>query len=100
MLRLAILIYTLLLLRGLRSITRYRVYDRAEFAWGLTVAVFAIAATRPEAFVAHAIVAVVVVFLTVVAVPNRFVNQVVVSLVCAVGETLVLARGWASRRRP
>ena len=99
-LRLALLAYTLLLLKGLRRLTSYRSYDRAEFAWGLVVAIFAIAvaATRPEAFVAHTIIVVVAVFVTVLAVPNRFVNQLVISAVYTIGETLVVRTSlWALR---
>jgi PAS domain S-box-containing protein len=98
--RFALLAYTLLLLKGLRGLTSYRSYDRAEFAWGLAVAIFAIAvaATRPEEFVAHTIIVVVAVFVTVLAVPNRFVNQLMVSLVYTVGETLVVAPSlWTLR---
>jgi len=94
-LRFALLVYTLLLLRGLRKFTSYPAYDKAEFAWGLTFALFTIAtcATRPHAFVAHTTVVVLAVFVTVLIVPNRFSRQLILSLVFVVGETLVIARG-------
>jgi PAS domain S-box-containing protein len=91
--RLALIIYTLLLLKSMRGMKSYVAYDRAEFVWGLFVALFtvAIAATRPHTFIAHTIVVVIAVFLSLLAVPNRFVNQLIVSLVYTVGETLVIA---------
>jgi hypothetical protein len=52
--------------------------------------VIAVAATRPAAFIAHIIVMVLAVLLTVLAVPNRFTNQLTISLVYIIGETLVL----------
>ena len=94
-LRLALLGYTVRLLRRFRGMESYITYDRAEFTWGLSFAVFtvAIAATRPHAFIAHTIVVVLAVFLTVLAVPNRFSNQLIVSMVYAVGETFVIVPG-------
>jgi len=93
--RLAIVVHTALLLRILRKVTSYRAYDRAEFAWGLCVAVFSItiAASRPQAFFAHIIVTVVAVFITLLAIPNRFVNQLILSLAYLVGETGGLSCG-------
>jgi hypothetical protein len=75
-LKLALVAYTILLLKSLPRLTNYRSYDRAEFLWGLFIAVFAIAvaATRPTAFIAHIIVMILAVFITVLAIPNRFIN--------------------------
>jgi hypothetical protein len=89
--RLALLLHTVLLLRRLRGLTGWRAYDRAEFTWGLFVALFtvALAATRPHAFLGHSTVAVVAVFLTMLVVPNRSANQLLLSLVYTVGETAV-----------
>jgi len=100
-LRLAVLIHTGLLLRWLPRATSYRSYDRAELAWGLVFAAFTltIAATRPEAFIAHAIVVVVAVFLTLLAVPNRFGYQLGISLVYVAGEALVMAPSLGSARQ-
>jgi PAS domain S-box-containing protein len=73
--------------------------DRAEFLWGLFIAVFAIAvaATRPTDFIAHIIVVILAVFITVLAIPNRFINQLIVSLVYIAGETLVIIHSlWTS----
>ena len=94
-LRLAVLVYTVLLIKRLRGLKGYRSYDRAEFLWGLATALFTvlITATRPHDFVAHVIVSVVAVYMTLLAIPNRFGNQLIVSLVLTVGETLVVAAG-------
>ncbi len=91
----ALVLHTLLLLNGLPGLASYRSYDRAEFAWGLFFAVYtvAVAATRPHAFITHTIVVVLAVFLTVLAIPNRFANQLALSLLYTAGETLVLAAG-------
>ena len=97
--RLVLVVYTVLFLKYLRGVTSYRSYDRTEFVWGLAFALFvvAITATRPHAFVAHIIVAIIAVFVTVLAIPNRFVNQLVLALVYTLGETLVVAPAlWQS----
>jgi PAS domain S-box-containing protein len=93
--RLGLVAYTIVLLKRLRTLTDYRVYDRAEFAWGLFVALFAlaIAGTRPHVFIAHAVVIVLAVFVTVLAIPNRFANQLKLCLLYVVGETLIIAAG-------
>ena len=77
-LRLALVAYTILLLKNLSRLTNYRSYDRTEFIWGLLIAFFnlAVMTSRPIAFVAHIIVVVLSVFLTVLAVPNRFTGRV------------------------
>ena len=70
-----------------------------QILWGLCIATFVIsvAATRPTAFIAHIIVVVLAVLLTVLAVPNRFTNQLTMSLVYIIGETLILAHSlWTS----
>jgi PAS domain S-box-containing protein len=94
--RLALLVHTLLLLGRLRRINSYRIYDKAEFAWGLFFALFtlAVAATRPQAFIAHTITVVLAVFVTVLAIPNRFSNQLILSIIYTAGETLIIASGF------
>ena len=94
-LRLGLLAHTVLLLKYLRGLSSYRTYDRAEFAWGLFFALFTltVAATRPHAYLGHTIVAVLAVFVTVLAIPNRFANQLILALIYTVGETLIIAAG-------
>jgi PAS domain S-box-containing protein len=94
--RLALLVHTLFLLLALKGFKSYQDYDRAEFVWGLFFALFtvAVAATRPATFIAHTVVAVLAVFITVLAIPNRFANQLILSLIYTVGETVVLALGF------
>lgn len=93
-----LLLYTLAVFRWLRGITDYRDYDRGEFRWGLAVALFTvlIAATRPQTFTAHAIVSILAVFVTMLAIPNRFSNQLLVSLAFAGGEALVIIPNLAT----
>jgi PAS domain S-box-containing protein len=100
-LRLGFLLYSIALLNWLRRFTSYRSYDRAAFAWGLILAVLTVTihATRPPTFIAHAIIAVVIVFAMVLAIPNRFVNQLLLAVAYTAGETLVIAPGlWRSRQ--
>jgi two-component system, sensor histidine kinase PdtaS len=92
-LRLVLVAYTILLLISLKRLKNYRSYDRAEFLWGLFFAIFVIIvnATRPATFITNIIVIVLAVFITVLAIPNRFTNQLILSLVYTVGETLIIA---------
>jgi PAS domain S-box-containing protein len=97
-LRLAFLVGTLALVRWMRKATRYESYDNAEFIWGafLVVLLLFMAATRPQGFIVHAILAVVMVFVTLLAIPNRFAHQLALSLAILAGETLVLARSFSA----
>jgi len=87
--------YTLWLLNFTRRVTSYRSYDRAAFVWGLAVVLSAvgIAATRPVNYLGHGIVATAAMFLFAVVIPNRFLNQIVLSTVLVAGEMVVLAIG-------
>jgi hypothetical protein len=60
----------------------YLSYDRAILYWGLFFAasIIAINSTRPAAFVAHAIFTVLAIFVSFIAVPTRFTNQLIISL--------------------
>ena len=100
-LRLGLLLYTILLLYSRRWLTSYRSYDRSTFAWGLVLAVLTVTihATRPPTFIAHAIIVVVIVFAMVLAIPNRFVNQLILSASYMAGEALVIVPSlWRSRQ--
>lgn len=94
-LRLVFTAYTVLFLKSLRELSNYRSYDRTVFFWGISLA-FAnavINATRPENFVAHTIITVLAVFVIVLAIPNRFTNQVIVALVYTIAQTLIIVPG-------
>jgi PAS domain-containing protein len=94
-LRLAFTAYTVLFLKSLRELSNYHSYDRAVFFWVLFLALanIAINSTRPENFVAHTIVTVLAVFVIVLAIPNRFTNQVIMALVYTIGQTLIIVPG-------
>lgn len=97
-LRFAVLVGAAALVRWLRSATSYDIYDRAEFNWGILVVamMLVIAASRPQAFSVHVIVAAVGVFVALFGVPNRFVHQLVLALAITIGESLILAPAvWA-----
>lgn len=98
-LRLVIVAYTILFLKSLRGLPDYLSYDRAEFYWGLSLALAHIMAnsTRPENFFAHTIAIVVAISITVIAIPNRFTNQFITAIVYVVGQTLIIAPNiWTS----
>ena len=92
LLRLALFTHSLLLFGRLKGMTDYRTYDNAEFAWALFFTLFSLAinAMRPHAYVAHTVVVVVAVFVTVLAIPNRFAYQLAISLIYTIGETLII----------
>ncbi len=91
-LKLAFFIHGILLLNYMKMLTNYRTYDRASFIWGLFFVVVFISTslTRPPAFIVHAIVAVTAVFVTLLTIPNRFVNLIAISLAIVVGEALIV----------
>ena len=97
--RLVIVTYTILFLKSLPRLPNYRSYDRAEFVWALFFALTHITlnATRPADFIAHTISIVLAIFVMGLAIPNRFTNQFILSLVYTVGETLVIVPSfWIS----
>jgi PAS domain S-box-containing protein len=91
-LRFALLFYTVFFLSRLGQLADYRDYDRTEFLWALFFAAYVLitAASRPHAFIAHVIVAVLAVFITVLVVPNRFINQIIISFIYTAGETIII----------
>ncbi|OHD70990.1 MAG: hypothetical protein A2W19_07655 [Spirochaetes bacterium RBG_16_49_21] len=92
-LRIAFLVHGILLLNYMKTLASYRSYDRAGFAWGLLMVVnfLTAASTRPDAFIVHAIVAVMITFVALLTIPNRFVNQIALSLAIIGGEVLIIA---------
>jgi PAS domain S-box-containing protein len=91
-LRFALLFYTVFFFSRLGRLSDYRDYDRGEFLWALCFAAFVLitAANRPHAFIAHVIIAVLAVFITVLVIPNRFINQIIISLIFTAGETIIM----------
>ncbi|MCE5268276.1 MAG: response regulator [Planctomycetaceae bacterium] len=90
--RLALLVYSLLLIAYLRTATTYRQCDRAVFAWEVVVAlsIVGLAATRPQGYLAHAMVAVTAVFVFMLVIPTRFVSQLAVSTIIVLGEMAIV----------
>jgi two-component sensor histidine kinase len=91
-LRLAIVAYTTLFLKSLPRIRNYQSYDRNELVWGLVLALAHIMlnSTRPDDFVAHTIATVLSIFVMVLAIPNKFTNQLILALVYTIGQTLII----------
>lgn len=94
-LRLGLLVASLLLLRFLRRAHDPRAYDRAELAWALLFTGFllGVAATRPRAFLAHVVVAVIAAFVTCFVLSNRYPRQAALSAAILAGEALVALPG-------
>ena len=92
--RVALMVYTLLLCNFMRSIKAYRSYDSAAFIWGLVAAftLVALAGMRPHNYLAHVIVAVVAVFIFLLIIPNRFINQIIISAAIILGEVAIIAQ--------
>lgn len=90
--RLAIVAYTTLFFKNLPELQNYQSYDRSEFIWGLILALTQITlnTTRPEGFVAHTVAIILSIFVMVLAIPNKFTNQLILSLVYVIGQTLVI----------
>lgn len=90
--RLVIITYTILFLKSLSGIRNYQSYDRDEFVWGLILALTHITlnATRPSDFVAHTVSIVLSIFVMVLAIPNKFTNQLILALVYTIGQTLII----------
>ncbi len=91
-LRLGLCAHTMFLVGYTGRASSYRSYDRAALAWGLVLvlSVIVIDATRPADFLAHAVVVVVMVFLFSLGIPNRFINQVILSSAVALGEAAII----------
>ncbi len=87
-----------LLLRHLRTLTRYRSYDRALLAWSscFVLVLGVSSAWRPPVYVAHTIVAAVAVLVTLLAIPNRFVYQIAVSGAMVGADTVASAHSLRS----
>src|ERR1035437_499533 len=98
-LRFALLAYTTVVIKSLPGLTNYQSYYRVEFYWGLFYAFIAILVhvTRPISFLAHTIIIILLVFVTVLFIPNRFTNHLTISLVYTIGEMLILTQSlWTS----
>jgi PAS domain S-box-containing protein len=97
-LRLAFVCGGLLLFGYTRTVTGYRSHDRAVLAWGVSfVVLLEIAhAVRAHTYVAHAMVAVVGVLLTLLVIPSRFVSQLAVALGIVAAEAVLIGRMRAS----
>lgn len=91
-LRLGLLAGAAVLLRHLRRVSNPAAYDRAVAFSGLAVAMYLslVAASRPHTYWGHLVVTVVVAFIALMVVPNRFAYQVAVSGAVSAGEVLAI----------
>jgi PAS domain S-box-containing protein len=89
--RLGFLAYTFWFLNYLRGAKDYRSYDRTELLWGLTIVSFTMVVnlSRPQ-FIGHVVVIIVAVFITLLIILNKFINQILLSLAFVIGEALII----------
>jgi|GEM_PF-6204248 len=90
--RIAVVAGGVILLRYLTIVKHHDSYDRAIFIWELLllVSVVGFGATRPQNYIAHSVVIVIGVFVTALVIPNKFINQIVLSLTATLGEMIVI----------
>lgn len=96
--RIAIIAATIVLAGYVARVKTYLSYDRAAFTWGLLVALGVVGsgATRPPDFISHAIMVVIIVFVFLLVLPNRFSNQIALSLTITLTEAAVICRNSAA----
>lgn len=83
---------TAIFLVNLNQVKDYRNYYRSEFAWGLFGIIFQLFVnfSRPQGFLFHVTLVVILVFVTCLIIPQTFVNRLFFSLVLTVGELSVI----------
>lgn len=91
-LRLGLISYSVLLIRHLRQVKNYRSYDLSLFVYLLSVAfsVLLINSTRPQNFYLHIIILDMAVFIFYLVISNRFIFQVLPSVIFSLGEVAIV----------
>jgi len=91
-LRLGILGYTFFELIQIGKVKSYRNYDMSVTAYALVVLICSgiINATRPQNFVIQVVLTIIALFVICMLAPNRFVNQILLSSIAAVGEAAII----------
>ena len=91
-LRFSLLLGCVLLFINLPKVKDYRKYDRIVTlgALGLMIGGGILNATRPQHFLVQVIIASISVFVLYLVIPNRFLNQLLLSLTITIGEVLIL----------
>ncbi len=92
-LRLGLLAYTIIQLWYLSRINNYRAYERSITAWGFVsvASIIAVNLTRPASFIPTQIITVILyIFIILLVIPNRFRNQLFLSLIVTLGEASII----------
>ncbi len=97
--RLGLLGYTLLLLQYLKHVKTSRAYDKAVFVWELVTAItiVGLAGTRPHTYFGHILVAMMAIFFFQLIIPNRFLNQLLITVAIILGEAGILMHSLHSQ---
>jgi signal transduction histidine kinase len=91
-LRLGYIAYSVLFMAYLNRVKSYRSYYKYEFVWGVAGMVFQLIvnATRPLNFNLHILTAIIVIFVTCLVIPQKFVNRIILSLIITLGELAII----------
>ncbi len=91
-LRCGILFYTAFELIQIGKVKSYRNYDRSITAYALVVLICSgvINATRPQNFIVQVIITIIALFVICMITPIRFVNQILLSSIAAIGEAAII----------
>ena len=90
--RLGVLLYTIVVFIQIEKTASFRKYDRSISAYTLIVLICSgiINATRPQNFVAQVIITIIALFVVCMVTPNRFINQIFLASIAAVGEAAIV----------
>jgi PAS domain S-box-containing protein len=96
--RLGLLVYTVLFFLYLGRLKKSQQYYRSTFAWGLAGIAFQllINSSRPESFLFHVIMVIILTFANCLVIPQTFVNRVILSLTLTIGELTIIVLGMPS----
>jgi PAS domain S-box-containing protein len=96
--RIGLIAYTVLFFAYLGRIKHSRQYYRSAFAWGLAGIAFQllINSSRPESFLFHVIMVIILTFANCLVIPQTFVNRIILSLTLTIGELTIIVMGMPS----
>jgi PAS domain S-box-containing protein len=94
-LRLAFLVFAILLYVYLDRFKNYRSYENAIALWGITGTIvnLLINASRPQNYLFHITLIVIIIFTACLIVPMRLVYKTLICLIAAIGQLLIIATG-------
>jgi len=92
-LRIVFLAITVILVFYLTKVTKYRQYTTSEFCWAFAGAIIAIVINsfRPQNFLFHIIIVIVLIFVTWLVIPQTLRNKTILSMTLTIGELLIIS---------